>query len=82
MSGLFNAANTYYRSVYLVSKSDGWAVGDGRGIAHWDGAQWTVIPAGYIPDIVSGPSLYAVRMLASNSGWAVGQDGMILRYTK
>ena len=82
VSGLVNAGNTYYRSVYLVNKTDGWAVGDGMAMAHWDGAQWTSLPAGYIPDIASAPSLYAVRMLSSSSGWAVGQNGMILKYTK
>ena len=81
-TGLRTAGNVYYRSVHLVNKNDGWTVGDGMAIAHWDGRQWREYPEGHIPFISSlDPNLYGVWMTDSNSGWAVGSTGTILRYT-
>jgi len=81
-TGLRTAGNVYYRSVHLVAKNDGWTVGDGMAIAHWDGRQWHEYPDGHVPFISSlDPNLYGVWMTDSNAGWAVGSGGTILRYT-
>lgn len=66
-----------------VSANDVWAVGcyqlgstgqDGGALTmHWNGAQWTVVPA------PSRSTLYGITALASNNVWAVG-DQVILHW--
>jgi photosystem II stability/assembly factor-like uncharacterized protein len=63
-----------YRRLYaldMVSATEGWAVGEGI-IAHFDGNTWTTVDERF--------DLCDVYMVEQNSGWAVGEDGAILRY--
>jgi hypothetical protein len=66
--------------IAAISDSDAWAVGgeqDANGLwhtltEHWNGAAWTVVNA--VDAGVSGNQFYAVKALASNSVYAVGQQ--------
>jgi hypothetical protein len=58
----------------MFSATDGWAVGSGDGIWHWDGTIWK--PA----DSPIHRPLFGLKMLASNDGWATAEGGVILRY--
>jgi len=61
-------------SVFMISSSDGWAVGYGT-IIHWNGTNWSN---------VTSPTrrlLSSVFMVGGNDGWAVGEVGTILRWT-
>jgi photosystem II stability/assembly factor-like uncharacterized protein len=70
--------NVYLRSVWMVSSTDGWAVGTvgtaGTGtIVRWNGAAWAAetSPATTL-------ALNAVQALTSNDVWAVGDSGKII----
>jgi hypothetical protein len=66
--------------VAALSDSDVWAVGgeeDANGVwhtltEHWDGSSWTIIPAVDVGD--GGNQFYAVKAIASNDVYAVGQQ--------
>jgi hypothetical protein len=58
----------------LVSKTDIWAAGYDS-ITHWDGFAWT---AADLPVIVG---LEDIDMVDSSDGWAVGRNGVIMRFT-
>lgn len=63
-------------SVSLDSPHDGWAVGYGGTLVHFDGLTWSIAP---------GPArfnknLLGVAMLSPSNGWAVGYGGSILHY--
>jgi len=82
VTGLQMVGDLYYRSVSLLTRNDGWIVGDAMAIAHWNGQRWDGYPAGYIPFAMPGvPNLTSVAMVDSRSGWAVGSGGAIVRYT-
>jgi photosystem II stability/assembly factor-like uncharacterized protein len=65
------------RSVWMVSSTDGWAVGGtpalGGTIVRWNGVAWAseTIPVGTV-------QLNAVQALTSTNVWAVGNAGTIL----
>jgi photosystem II stability/assembly factor-like uncharacterized protein len=63
-----------FKDVYASSSSDVWIVGDHGYITHGDGNQWYPVesPTTYGLNAVSKPSL--------DIGWAVGRNGVILRY--
>jgi hypothetical protein len=74
---------TLFNSVYMVSPTEGWAVGKcvnafcaggGSNIYHYFGGTWTAVPSP-----VSTP-LHSIFMLSSTEGWAVGDSGVILHY--
>jgi len=82
--------NYRLKSVFMVSPTEGWAVGQANTnlgfIAHYTvtggvGA-WATFPApatnGYG---VTLPSLNSVFMLGPNEGWAVGDNATVLHYT-
>jgi len=84
-SGL--AAGQHLNSLYMVSAAEGWAVGidDATGspiILFWDGLTWSrVFPIPAPPRAgVGNDDLEDVWMVASQDGWAVGEDGLILRF--
>jgi Phosphoesterase family len=66
--------------VAAISDSDVWAVGaeeDSSGLwhtltEHWNGAQWSVVTA--VDAGANGNQFYAVKALASNNVYAVGQQ--------
>jgi photosystem II stability/assembly factor-like uncharacterized protein len=68
--------------VYMLSESDGWAVGArhsgdtlGEGvILHFDGKGWTEV------DSDAKETLIAIAMNSPGEGWAVGSNGQVLRY--
>ena len=62
-------------SVFMVSATDGWAVGYYGAIIHWDGSSWSN---------VTSPTTRALRsvfMVSASDGWAVGTGGTIIRWT-
>jgi len=61
--------------VDMLSASDGWAVGPGGVIAHYDGTSWTGSTS------PTTAQLNKVRMVSASDGWAVGREGAVLRYT-
>jgi len=75
---------TAFRSVFMVSASEGWAVGTmlsgapagSSNIYHYYGGSWTAFPS---PDILH--TLRSVFMISPTDGWAVGDSGIILHYT-
>lgn len=62
-------------SVFMVSADDGWAVGYGGTIIHWDGTDWSTVTR---PTLMP---LDSVFMVSADDGWAVGYDGTIIRWT-
>ncbi len=54
---------------------DVWAVGAGGTLLHWDGRDWRRYQAG-----LTTLDLHAVATLTGNTAWAVGEDGIILRF--
>jgi|GEM_PF-2953014 len=61
-------------SIYEISASNIFAVGSWGYIYHYDGSEWKSINS----PVTS--HLYGVYMLSNSDGWAVGKDGVILRY--
>ena len=59
-----------FRGLDLFSSTDGWAIGDGGAIYHWDGANWT--------GVTSSTSNFegAIKMISPTDGWIVGSDIM------
>lgn len=64
------------QSIWPISPSDIWAVGNGVTLLHFDGNTWTAKPA---PVGATG-NLYGVWASASNNVWAVGDGSLILHY--
>ena len=78
-SGL--GAGQHLTSLYMLSATEGWAVGITVFglpiILFWNGLTWSWV----FPIPVFLPlNLEDVWMVASQDGWAVGQDGLILRF--
>ncbi|MDI6791872.1 MAG: DUF3160 domain-containing protein [bacterium] len=66
--------STLLSSVTMIGPTDGWAVGVGGTILHWDGASWSE---------VSSPTsnwLYSVTMTGPTDGWAVGDGSTIFHW--
>jgi hypothetical protein len=65
-------------SVATLSSNNAWAVGASSNnnvlfqplIAHWDGTQWSIVPAALAPG--SSAFLYGIAAVAANDIWAVG----------
>jgi len=62
-------------SVFMASATEGWAVGSGGAIYHYNAGSWTSFTSP-----VSTP-LRSVYMISPTEGWAVGDGGVILHYT-
>ena len=80
------------KSVFMVSSSEGWAVGEQLGSPHPTGiilhytvtggvGTWAVFPSPSMPPSTPLPPLNSVFMLQANEGWAVGDNATILHYT-
>ncbi len=72
-------------SVYMLSSSEGWAVGDPL-ILHYDGSAWNTVPAPKFPDFPLQPSAYNLTSvsfgppdnpISRSDGWAVGYNGTV-----
>jgi hypothetical protein len=67
-------------SLYMLSDTEGWAVGASDGTApvilFWDGLTWTRV----FPIPIVSLDLLDIWMVASQDGWSVGQNGLILRF--
>lgn len=61
-------------SVFMVSSSEGWAVGDGGAIYHYTAGAWTPFTSP-VPT-----TLRSVYMISPTEGWAVGDGGVILHF--
>ncbi len=61
-------------SVYMVSTTEGWAVGNCGKIYHWFGGGWTN------PYTFGGVAFGSVFMVSSTEGWAVGTGGQISHF--
>lgn len=68
------ASSEYLSGVQIISEDDAWAVGGGYGyytgnfatILHWNGQEWTRVPA------PTSAHLHALSMVSPSDGWAVG----------
>ncbi len=63
-------------SVWAISSTDAWAVGDASTVLHWDGKTWTPNNTG----IPGGISLSSVWASAPDDVWAVGGTTLSLGY--
>jgi hypothetical protein len=57
----------------MLSATDGWAVGQGGTILHWDGSGWSAVSN------LTQATLYAVDAFSSTDAWAAGA-GVILHW--
>jgi hypothetical protein len=58
----------------MLSATDGWAVGFGGTILHWNGAAWTLAPS------TTTDWIWSVDMINASEGWAVGEERTHLHY--
>lgn len=69
-------------SVYGISATDAWAVGEGDTIIHWNGASWT----GPMVAPTTGIDYRSVWMVSATDGWIAGtessltSEGILLRW--
>ena len=61
-------------SAAMVSPTDGWAVGEGGIILHWNGSVWSQVTSP-----ITG-WLLSVAMVSTTDGWAIGEGGVILHW--
>jgi len=74
------APNTL-RSVFMVSSTEGWAVGDSGTIVHYTGGAWTKLPINLIPTLpATAFDFNSIFLNAANDAWSVGTAGSILHY--
>jgi photosystem II stability/assembly factor-like uncharacterized protein len=66
----------------MLSPRDGWAVGSGGSILHYDGDKWNLVDTG-----IRSVHLESLDMVSPDEGWAVGREdrsanteGVILHY--
>jgi hypothetical protein len=71
-------------SVYSVSLTDAWAVGETNTIIRWNGASWTGPMVA--PTVGLGVNYYSIRMVSATDGWIAGivnptsNEGLLLRW--
>ena len=81
-SKIFEGGNNL-RSVFIVSASEAWIIGDAGDFYRWNGSTWTKI----FPAIGGGAQLRGLYMLDTDQdgdadeGWAVGKYDRAIRYT-
>ena len=69
-----STASSGMNSIFMVSASEGWAVGNGGIIYHYTGGGWTQFST-------VGTTLNSVFMANQNEGWSVGNGGTIFHYS-
>ena len=67
--------NVVFYSVFMVSSTEGWAVGSGGVIYHYFGGAWSPVTS----PVTS--TLRSVFMLSPTEGWGVGDGGVIVHYS-
>jgi hypothetical protein len=72
---LVNVPEASAHALAAVASNDVWAVGAAGQILHWNGSAWSSIGS------ATGNDLYAISMGWAHEGWAVGDNGVLLRYT-
>ncbi|MGP8068746.1 MAG: Loki-CTERM sorting domain-containing protein [Candidatus Bathyarchaeia archaeon] len=68
-------------SVFMVSSTEGWAVGAGGMILHYFGVAWNTFTSPIPCTATSCISLRSVFMISPTEGWAVGDGGIIIHYS-
>ncbi len=63
-----------YWGVFFSASNDGWAVGVGGHIQHYDGIRWTEVASPVTADLIH------VAFSANGTGWATGLNGTLLKY--
>jgi photosystem II stability/assembly factor-like uncharacterized protein len=80
--------HTQIKSIHMISPDNGWAVGESwsidwwtgdpynylQNIFRWNGESWSIVRQS------NESALSSIFMLNSNSGWVVGEGGLILRW--
>ena len=69
-----SSPGNFMDAVSMVSPTDGWAVGSGGDIVHFDGTSWT----NYTSPTTT--NLWSLDMVDANEGWAGGTLGLMLHY--
>ena len=64
------AAGTVVKGIWMLSTTDGWAVGTGGQIARWNGAAWASETSPTTNDLLH------VQALSATDVWAVGKKGV------
>ncbi len=64
----------YLYSVFMVSATDGWAVGGSGTIIRYDGTEWSNVTS------PTTETLNSMHMVSASDGWAVGIEGTIIRW--
>ena len=62
-------------SVFMVSPTEGWAVGAAGAIFHYFGGEWNAFTSPV------STALRSVYMISPTEGWAVGDGGVIIHYS-
>ncbi|MEM2619272.1 MAG: hypothetical protein QW356_07315 [Candidatus Hadarchaeales archaeon] len=73
-SELLRLGSKWISSIDMISKDEGWAVGDNGTILHWNGQEWSPVPS------PTSEALIGIDMISKNEGWAVGDNGTILHW--
>ncbi|QRK08194.1 hypothetical protein JQX13_51075 [Archangium violaceum] len=60
---------------HFRATNDGWAVGKGGHIQHWDGTKWSRVSSGTTSD------LNDVHAVSATDVWTVGSSGTVLRFS-
>ncbi len=60
--------------VYFVTEDNGWAVGQGGTVIHYDGAAWSTVDIGTTKD------LYSIHFADASNGWISGKGGVVYYY--
>ena len=68
-------------SVYMVSPTEGWAVGAGGAIFHYFGGEWNSFTSPIQCTVAPCTALRSVFMISPTEGWAVGDKGIIIHYS-
>src|SRR3989304_5730567 len=68
------ATTSNLNALVILNPNNGWAVGNGGTVLHFDGSFWSVIASGTTSDLL-GVSFGAPSAPTSNAGFAVGGSG-------
>jgi uncharacterized repeat protein (TIGR01451 family) len=69
-----NPSSYYLKAIDMIGSNDGWIVGLGGTVLHWDGMNWS---GGSIGQTIQ---FFDVCMVSPTDVWAVGGEGIIYHY--